>query len=560
MTQQKLNIFPAFSEAHYAVGERSSGLSHGVVMTRGHVVALILDLAGYTADRPLHELPLLEPSCGHGAFVAEAAKRLVASARFRQVELESLTHAIVAIEVDAETASRAKALVRTTLINEHVPSAIAEKLVDAWITSADFLLHPLEARFAFAVGNPPYVRIEQIHRELQNEYRDRYPTLYDRADLYVAFIERSLRLLAPEGRLSFICADRWTNNKYGKVLRKLISEDYWTDAYISMVGGSPFEEEVTAYPSIFVIRNGKGNHTRIYTVSGDDEKSAAAVARDFLEESAHSSLADVYASWFSGEEPWTLTGAEHLKTLRTLESRFPVLENETTKVSIGIATGADSVFLVPSDLDVEPSRLVPVVMRRDIGKGKLADAQRAVINTFDDEGKLIRLEDFPKLAAYFASHQEKILKRHVAKKSPSWFRTIDKLHADLTKRPKLLIPDIAGATEVALDEGRFYPHHNLYYIVSDEWDLEVLGGLLSSRVALFFIWSYATKMRGGYLRFQAQYLRRIRVPEPAALPTKLKREIADAFRARDFAELDRLSLQAYGLASLPEFDFVDTRR
>jgi hypothetical protein len=34
--------------------------------------------------------------------------------------------------------------------------------------------------------------------------------------------------------------------------------------------------------------------------------------------------------------------------------------------------------------------------------------------------------------------------------------------------------------------------------------MEVLGGLLSSRVALFFVWSYAVRMRGGCLRFQAQ--------------------------------------------------------
>jgi hypothetical protein len=34
-------------------------------------------------------------------------------------------------------------------------------------------------------------------------------------------------------------------------------------------------------------------------------------------------------------------------------------------------------------------------------------------------------------------------------------------------------------------------------VTSDHWDLEVLGGLLSSRVALFFVWSYAVKMRGG---------------------------------------------------------------
>ena len=68
-----------------------------------------------------------------------------------------------------------------------------------------------------------------------------------------------------------------------------------------------------------------------------------------------------------------------------------------------------------------------------------------------------------------------------------------------------------------LDRGETYPHHNLYFIQSDEWDLEVLGGLLMSAVGQFFVESYGVRMRGGYLRFQAQYLRRIRVPSPKAL-------------------------------------------
>jgi hypothetical protein len=75
----------------------------------------------------------------------------------------------------------------------------------------------------------------------------------------------------------------------------------------------------------------------------------------------------------------------------------------------------------------------------------------------------------------------------------------------------------------------------------------------------FFVWSYAVKMRGGYLRFQAQYLRRIRVPRPETLPQKLQREIHEAFRHRDLAALDTLALRAYGLDNLPTFDFVDTR-
>ena len=126
--------------------------------------------------------------------------------------------------------------------------------------------------------------------------------------------------------------------------------------------------------------------------------------------------------------------------------------------------------------------------------------------------------------------------------------------------PKLLIPDIAGSNEVAFDEGRFHPHHNLYFVTSTAWDLEVLGGLLSSKVALFFVWSYAVKMRGGYLRFQAQYLRRVRVPSPLSLPAALARSIRAAFRKRDFVTLDALALETYGLDELPPFEFVDTRK
>ncbi len=56
-------------------------------------------------------------------------------------------------------------------------------------------------RFDFVVGNPPYVRQELIPAPLLAEYRRRYQTMYDRADLYIPFIERSLSLLAEDGAL-----------------------------------------------------------------------------------------------------------------------------------------------------------------------------------------------------------------------------------------------------------------------------------------------------------------------------------------------------------------------
>jgi hypothetical protein len=96
-----------------------------------------------------------------------------------------------------------------------------------------------------------------------------------------------------------------------------------------------------------------------------------------------------------------------------------------------------------------------------------------------------------------------------------------------------------------LDEGGFYPHHNLYYIVSDGWDLRVLGGLLLSRVAQAFVEAYGVRMRGGTLRFQAQYLRRIRVPRPEAISAADQAALAAAFDRRDSRAATEAALRVY---------------
>lgn len=199
-------------------------------------------------------------------------------------------------------------------------------------------------------------------------------------------------------------------------------------------------------------------------------------------------------------------------------------------------------------------------MRDDIEAGKIRNSKRFVINTFRDVGGVVDLRYYPRLARYLKEHGDELRERHVARNNErAWFRTIDRVYPELVGVPKLLIPDIAGSNEVVLDEGRFHPHHNLYFVKSDSWDMRVLGALLSSKVALFFVWSYAVKMRGGYLRFQAQYLRRIRLPASGSIKPKLAKALATAFDKRDFARIDHLALEAYGLKTLPAFDFVDTR-
>lgn len=122
-----------------------------------------------------------------------------------------------------------------------------------------------------------------------------------------------------------------------------------------------------------------------------------------------------------------------------------------------------------------------------------------VINPFLDEGGLVNLKHYPRLRQYLEARRESIAGRQVARKTPShWYRTIDRIYPALAKKPKLFIPDIKGEAHVVYEEGQLYPHHNLYYVVSDVWDLHALQAVLLSDVTRLFVSSYSTKMRGGF--------------------------------------------------------------
>jgi TaqI-like C-terminal specificity domain len=141
-----------------------------------------------------------------------------------------------------------------------------------------------------------------------------------------------------------------------------------------------------------------------------------------------------------------------------------------------------------------------------------------------------------------------ICNRNVAKRnSDRWYRTIDRITPTITHMPKLLIPDIKGEANIVYEEGRFYPHHNLYYITSDTWDLKALQAVLLSEITRLFITTYSTKMRGGYLRFQAQYLRRIHIPYWKDVPEKLKVKLRTAAEKRDIAACNTVTFELYRL-------------
>jgi hypothetical protein len=528
--------------------------ARGAVFTRREVVDFILDLSEYSSAQPLHRLRLLEPSFGGGDFLIPAIERLLQawqSSDSRGDAPGSLTACIRAVELHHETFNQTKALVIQTLEDFGISRKDALALADGWLIQGDFLLAEIAGHFDFVVGNPPYVRQELIPDVLMAEYRSRYKTIYDRADLYIPFIERSLSHLTKGGNLGFICADRWMKNRYGGPLRHMVAAGFHLKAYIDMTDTQAFHTDVIAYPAITLISRQKSGPTRIVHSPALDrphlKKLAALIAAKTLPKD-DGSIREI-ACVTAGDEPWILESSDQLNLVRRLETVFPALEEAGCKVGIGVATGADKVYIAPFDtLDVEPDRKLPLAMTRDIVSGHIEWRGYGVINPFQDEGGLVDLEKYPRLRRYLETHKEVITNRHCAKSQPSnWYRTIDRITPSLAKKPKLLIPDIKGDAHIVYDDGTLYPHHNLYFILSDDWDLKSLQAVLLSGIARLFVSVYSTKMRGGYLRFQAQYLRRIRVPLWKDVPEALRKELSEAAGRHDIPACNSAVFKLYGL-------------
>ncbi|MCZ7537926.1 MAG: Eco57I restriction-modification methylase domain-containing protein [Acidimicrobiia bacterium] len=262
------------------------------------------------------------------------------------------------------------------------------------------------------MGNPPYIRLENVSRRTMDAYRRVCPTMRGRADIYVGFIERGLDVLKPGGALSFICADRWMRNQYGADLRALITSAYSVEAVIAMHDVDAFEDDVSAYPAVVVLRNGRQGKAAVVDANGSFKEPQARRLSSWVRGGRKPSIGDGsfeatrVDGWFEGRDLWPAGSPANLALLADLEARFPSLEDESTGtvVGIGLASGCDEVYLTRDPDAVEPDRLLPMLESCDIASGAVTWSGTQLINPWDDDG-LVDLAEYPRLRAYFGANE-----------------------------------------------------------------------------------------------------------------------------------------------------------
>ena len=506
----------------------------GAVYTRKWIADLMLDAVGYTPDKDLASVRVLEPSCGRGAFLIPIVHRLCESLDGRDRTVDDIRGSILAVDIDAAILEECRKEVESVLESYGFLAEQASYLSSEWLHQEDFLLNDYRG-FDLVVGNPPYINSDDIPEKARRMYSERLDTVTMGTDLFVGFIENGLRSLAPGGRLCFICADRWMQNGYGRRLRGYITGSYRMEAICRMHGVDAFESDVSAYPAIMIIGTG-GTDCRFAVCSDDfgpdDAPELLSSLRDRPVSGRRFSMSEIR---IEGDAPWMLSSPDDACVVGQMISLFPSIEDSGVRMGIGVATGRDSVFITTDGSLVEGGRMLPLIKKEDIADGLMpVEPVHWLVNPWDEGGNLVDLDGYPRMCEYLESNSDSLRSRHVARKDASkWYRTIDKVDPDLLRTPKLLVPDLSRHPEPFYDEGRFYPSHNMYWMISDEWDPEVLGGVLLSGQVESFIDAVGVKMRGNTMRCQAQYLRMLHIPYPHSLHDVEAEGFRQAFRTRD---------------------------
>ncbi|HEY7934079.1 MAG TPA: Eco57I restriction-modification methylase domain-containing protein, partial [Solirubrobacteraceae bacterium] len=432
---------PLRDEAHaasLAASALEEGHEYGAVFTRRWVVELILDLVGYTNERDLAALRAIEPACGSGAFLGPIVERLSRSCRLHGRDISDAADALRACDLQPVHVAESRRVVEERLLADGWATDDVRTLAERWVAHDDFLLGLHEAGTTdFVIGNPPYIRLEAVSASRSEAYRRACSTMGGRSDVYVGFFEVGLNALRPDGALGFICADRWMRNQYGQRLRSMVAARFSVEAVIEMHDVDAFHEEVSAYPSVTILRRQPQRRAIVATAHKSFDEEAARRVRIWANRKNDLRLSDPgfeaarLPTWFDGVSSWPTGTPERLALVASLERRLPALEDGATgtRVGIGVATGADQVFVVTDPTLVEEDRLLPLAMARDTLSGQLSWSGHYLVDPWDgDTGGLVFLDAYPQLRAYFEANASALNKRNVAGRRPQqWYRTIDRV-------------------------------------------------------------------------------------------------------------------------------------
>ncbi|WP_367701444.1 type IIG restriction enzyme/methyltransferase [Helicobacter pylori] len=276
--------------------------------------------------------------------------------------------------------------------------------------------------FDCIIGNPPYIRQEQIKDLkplLEKQYQDFYNST---ADIYTYFFALSYHLLKEKGFSAFITSNKYARAKYGAKLRELLLKKTTIASYMELNALKVFESATVDTSIMNFIKQPplKESVFNYYEPTPNDKDDLKSTPSLLMKQNALSTESFIFAN------------ATLLDLRDKIESVGTPLKDWDIQIYRGILTGANEAFIIPTEkrdaiLNAcktqeerkRTERLIkPILRGKDIKRYSYEWADLWVINThngytsaFKSKIPPIDIEKYPATKAHLDSHYDTIATR-----------------------------------------------------------------------------------------------------------------------------------------------------
>ncbi|WQT04510.1 class I SAM-dependent DNA methyltransferase [Helicobacter pylori] len=405
--------------------------------------------------------------------------------------------------------------------------------------------------FDCIIGNPPYIRQEQIKDLkplLEKQYQDFYNST---ADIYTYFFALSYHLLKEKGFNAFITSNKYARAKYGAKLRELLLKKTTLISYMELNALKVFESAAVDTSIMNFIKQtpSKESEFKYYEPTPDDKDDLKSAHPLPMKQNALSTESFIFAN------------ATLLDLRDKIESVGTPLKDWDIQIYRGILTGANEAFIIPTEkrdailnackTQEERKRtdalIKPILRGKDIKRYSYEWANLWVIfipwhfpNTDNPKNMEENEQDFsihyPIIYTHLLSHKDKLLKRNKDEtgKRYEWYclqRWAANYYQDFEKE-KIVYGEIVQEPRFYLDNGEcelgyFYAEATSFILTGEH--LHYLLGMLHSKLITF---AFKTFYAGGGLggsgyRYKKAFIERLPIPKITLENQELARKITD---------------------------------
>jgi len=412
----------------------------------------------------------------------------------------------------------------------------------------------VDAGFDAVIGNPPYVKIQNLEEKIRGPYEQNYETARERFDIYNLFVEKGSHLSA--NRFGYILPNKFFESNGGKPLREFLSREN-TSPKIVDFGQIQIFDDVSTYTCLLFL-NKTEKKSAEYGFVDDDP-------RDILDG------VNFRDTSIPGGDKWNFVKPEEEGVISKVEKTARSLSEITDQIFVGIQTSADKTFVLQDcevgrdvisgysrSLDqtvtVEKKVCEPYLSGNDIDRYASPETEQYLIYPYWGGGELMTeqelSEEFPKAFDYLCENKGELTNRgSESQQFESWYAHWCPRKSGKFGRKKVLIPEIVKGGEATLDSTGEYFHSTTVYSPilredskSTASNQEILA-ILNSTLVWFYIKRTGTVLRGGYYRYKTDYLSSIGIP--SEIPSALEDHVTNVIRHTDTRNSLNLNLFDY---------------